>query len=99
MSEYATAHCARAYPATVNWLILTTPKPNCEMVTMPEANWPMAMTPLAGTGTRFGRYLKEMWSKGRPRTVALDLYSNPQPCHFSFAGVGAPQFGQASACP
>lgn len=31
-----------------------------ESVKMPQANWPMAMTPFAGTGTRFGRNLKEM---------------------------------------
>ena len=77
MSEYANANCAKAYPATVNWLILTIPSPNREMVTIPEANWPMATTPLAGTGTRFGLYLNEMCSKGMPKMVALDLYSNP----------------------
>src|SRR5215831_4718520 len=98
MSEYATANCAKAYPATMNWLILTTPKPNCATVMMPLANWPMATTPLAGTGSRFGRYLKEMCSNGRPRIFALDLYSNPQPSHFSLAGNGAPQLGQAIAC-
>jgi len=38
----------------------------------PQANWPMAMIPLAGTGTRLGRYLKEMWSQGRPKRVAFD---------------------------
>jgi hypothetical protein len=64
----------------------------------PQANWPMAMTPLAGTGRRFGLYLKEMCSKGSPRTVALDLYSNPRPSHLSFEGNGAPQLGQAIAC-
>lgn len=52
----------------------------------------------AGTGTRLGRYLKETWSKGRPRNVVWDLYSNPYPSHLSFAGKGAPHFGQDSAC-
>src|SRR5512133_3185921 len=56
------------------------------------------MTPLAGTGTRFGLYLKEMCSNGRPRIAVLDLYSNPHPSHFSFQGCGAPQLGQAIAC-
>jgi hypothetical protein len=30
--------------------------------------------------------------------VVWDLYSNPHPSHFSFAGNGAPQLGQAMAC-
>src|ERR1035441_10769897 len=56
------------------------------------------MTPLAGTGTRLGRYLKEMCSTGSPRNVVWDLYSKPQPSHLAFAGNGAPQLGQAVAC-
>src|SRR5664279_1377360 len=56
------------------------------------------MTPLAGTGTRLGRYLKEMWSTGSPWKVVWDLYSKPQPSHWSFAGYGAPQLGQDIAC-
>ncbi len=47
---------------------------------------------------RIGRYLKEMWSQGRPRKAASVLYSKPHPPHFSFAGNGAPQCGQAVAC-
>src|SRR5215475_4777523 len=74
------------------------PTPNWEMVMSPQANWPIAIIPFAGTGTRFGRYLKEMCTRGRPRIVALDLYSNPKPSHLSLAGKGAPQLGQAMAC-
>src|ERR1035437_10793094 len=98
MREYAKANCARAYAATVNWLMLTRPMPNCEMVTNPQANWPIAITPRAGTGTRFGLYLKEMCSTGSPRNVVSDLYSKPQPSHLAFAGNGAPQLGQDIAC-
>jgi hypothetical protein len=64
---------------------------------MPQTNWPMAVTPLAGTGIRFGLYLKEMWSQGRPTGVALDLNPNPQPSHLSFAGYSAPQLGHTAA--
>jgi hypothetical protein len=42
--------------------------------------------------------LKEMCSKGSPRNVVADLYSNPHPSHLSFAGNGAPQLGQDIAC-
>jgi hypothetical protein len=98
MREYANANCARAYTATVNWLMLTRPMPNCEMVTKPQANWPIAMMPLAGTGTRLGLYLKEMCTIGSPRNVVSDLYSKPQPSHLAFAGNGAPQLGQDAAC-
>ncbi len=92
------AICATANPAIVNWLKLKTPMPNCEMVITPYANWPMAMKPLAGTGRRFAVYLNEICRKGRPRIVASDLYSNPNPSHFSRAGYGAPQPGQKAAC-
>jgi len=98
MREYANANCARAYTATVNWLMLTRPIPNCEIVTKPQANCPIAIMPLAGTGTRLGLYLKEMCSTGSPRNVVSDLYSKPQPSHLAFAGNGAPQLGQDTAC-
>jgi hypothetical protein len=82
----------------VNWLMLTTPIPNCDNVKIPQANCPMAKTPLAGTGRLLGLYLNEIWSKGRPNSLVLDLYSNPHPSHLALAGNGAPHWGQAMAC-
>jgi hypothetical protein len=61
----------------VNWLTLTIPIPNCESTIPPTANCPMAMTPFATTGVLFARYLNETCTRGRPATVAFDLYSNP----------------------
>jgi hypothetical protein len=49
---------------------------------------------MAGTGTRFGLYLKEICNKGSPINVVLDLYSNSHPSNLHFAGYGAPQLGQ-----
>jgi len=37
----------------------------------------MAMTPFATTGVLFARYLNETCTRGKPATVAFDLYSNP----------------------
>ncbi len=62
------------------------------------ADCPMAITPFATTGTRLGRYLKEMCTRGRPSRAALDLYSKPHPSHFSLDGNGAPHCGQTGAC-
>lgn len=73
------------------------PMPNWEMVTTPYANCPIAMIPLATTGILFGRYLNEICSSGSPQKTSFDLYSNPQPPQFSFAGYGAPQCGQVMA--
>src|SRR5207248_7818298 len=72
-------------------------RPNCAMVTTPQANCPIAMIPFATTGRRFGRYLNEMWIQGRPKTVASDLYSKPHPSQCSLAGYGVPQLGHMGA--
>ena len=61
----------------VNWLMLTRPMPNWDRVKPPQATWPMAIAPLATTGTRLGRYLKETWTSGHPNKVVSDLYSKP----------------------
>jgi len=58
----------------------------------------MAMIPLAGIGRLLGLYLNDMWTKGSPKNVAVDLYSKPHPSHFALAGNGAPHCGQAIAC-
>jgi hypothetical protein len=72
--------------------------PNWEIVMIPQANWPIAMTPLAMTGNRFERYLNETWTSGSPIKFFCDLYSNPHPSHLSFAGYRAPQWAQVRAC-
>src|SRR6266511_4383352 len=92
------ANWATAYPAIVNCEMLTKTTPNCERTKPPQANWPMAMMPFAGTGMRFGRYLNDTCSSGQPKNASFDLYSNPNPSHFSRAGNGAPQWGHAIAC-
>src|SRR6266508_2377888 len=92
------ANWATAYPAIVNCEMLTKTTPNCERTKPPQANWPMAMMPFAGTGMRFGRYLNDICSSGQPKNTSFDLYSNPKPSHFSRAGNGAPQWGHAIAC-
>jgi hypothetical protein len=88
---------AIAKPAKVIWLKLNRPHPNCEIVTIPQANWPTAMMPLATTGLRFARYLKDTWISGNPKRLALLLYSNPQPFACRVVGQEIPQFGQTSA--
>ena len=55
------------------------------------AELPDGNDPLAGTGIRLTRYLKQTWSSGSPNSVTGDLYSKPKPSHFVFAGNGAPQ--------
>jgi hypothetical protein len=64
-----------AKPASVNWLMLMAPIVNWPIETTPHANHPMATTPLATTGVRFGRYLNEMCTNGRPAMASRDLYS------------------------
>src|SRR5512133_1654199 len=77
--------------------MLITPTPNCEILMIPQPNWPMETIPLATTGRRLGRYLKEMCSSGSPQRRIGDLYSYPQPSQCSFAGQGAPQWGHIMA--
>jgi hypothetical protein len=59
------------------------------MVTMPLANWPMAMTPLAGTGTQSIR-------RGLDGNVQQWQSQNGRLAHLSLAGNGSPQLEQAT---